>query len=214
MCTGAEIPAAAAMAAATAAGADTAATAGATGALASAGSAALSSAAPELLSSLPEMGALGGMSTADVPGLLSASPNLAGFESGIGAAALGGSSYPNASSGELASVGDTHNPMFYQAGGSATGGPNSGLMGAYDTMKPVLGRGADAMQNYQKFQTAQGLMGGGNRPAPAAPARPPSMNQQPQQTPFAQQFGAKTGMGDTMSAKLAILKRLGLLGGM
>jgi hypothetical protein len=78
----------------------------------------------------------------------------------------------------------------------------------------TLGRGADAMQNFQKFQTAQGLMGGGNRPAPAPAVRPPSMNQQPQQTPFAQQFGSRGAMGNQDSAKLAILKRLGLLGGM
>jgi hypothetical protein len=128
------------------------------------------------------------------------------------------------SSGLLQSFGqmgpEQANILAAQNEGFGLGGLNSTLQSAnptYSAASNILGKGSDALGNYNKVQAGMNMMRPQQRPGPAPVGRPPSMNQQPMPAlapPIGGSPGGQGMPGDEDSARMMILKRLGLLGRM
>jgi hypothetical protein len=211
MCTGAELAAAGAAAAGTAgtaaAGADAAAT-GATALGAGLGSMSGLMAAPEAFSPTA-------LATAGQGALASAAPEISTF-------AASAPETSGMSSGLLQGLGhmgpEQANILAAQNEGFGLGGLNSTLQAAnpsYSAASNMLGKGADALGNYNKVQAGMNMMRPQQSGGATTVSKPPSMNQQPMQ-PLAPPMGGLLGKQQQIpdGAKLMMLKRMGLLGSM
>lgn len=193
MCTGAEIAAATAAAAGTAASATPAVAGGTAAAIGGA------EASAPLIS-------------AGLEAALSSATPLAAEGSGLLGESTGLSSSLLQSLGSMGP--EQANILAAQNEGLGLSGLNSTLQSAsptYSQLSTGLGKGADALGQLQKAQTAMGMMQPQRQQATTQ--RPPSMNQ-PQVQPLGSLFGSSTKGKTPDAAQLMILKRMGLLGGM
>jgi hypothetical protein len=152
----------------------------------------------------PEAFAAPSVATAGESALAAAAPEMATF-GGAPQFGAGGMGMLDAGGSTVAGAPQAANPFSIGLGNFQQSALGQGL-----------GRAQDALGNYNKVQTGMNMMQPQQRPGPAPAARPPSMNQQPMQ-PLAPPMGGLLGGKQQQipdGAKLMMMKRMGLLGGM